>query len=159
MWTKRDLSLYGKIAIIKTFGISQLVFPLTNLPEPPKETTKRIEQNNFAFLWDHKPDNIKRIIMYKSYTLLKWNSDLNLELQTTEFLEEFTKLYKATISTTLRSFQYRFLHRVVKTNTFAYKIGVTNSPLCTFCEAQDESLLRLFYECPVTNLFLHDVCN
>ena len=67
MWTIRDLSLYGKITIIKTFGISQLVFPLTNLPAPPKETTKRIEQKNFAFLWDHKPDKIKRIIMYKSY--------------------------------------------------------------------------------------------
>ena len=32
----------------------------------------------------------------------------------------------------LQSFHFRTVHRIVATNTFLYRIGKTDSPLCTF---------------------------
>ena len=53
----------------------------------------------------------------------------------------------------LRNFQYKFLHRIVPTNSFLYKIHIKDSKLCTFCKNQDETIGHLFYECPITSGF------
>ena len=37
-------------------------------------------------------------------------------------------------------FQYRILNRYLTTNSFLHKIGPANSPLCTFCTQESESL-------------------
>ena len=35
-WITRDLSLFGKVQVIKTFALSQFVLPATVLAVPPK---------------------------------------------------------------------------------------------------------------------------
>ena len=370
VWSKRSLSLYGKIIIIKTFGMSQLVYSLSNLPSPPSEFLKQIERVNFSFVWDDKPDKIKRDVLYKPYeegglkmvniqlfneslklawikrllsekegtwkylvfyqfrilsilrrlffecnlsdddfidhfcasnvnsfwkdalqiwckrncrrplnnneisnqilwcntfirvqnkpvlyykwfesgcvylkdllnidghflsfdqfnekyhvgcnilmyygiisaipkewknilhtpvnaypisiypmykllnfpcvtrtfyrhfvsaipfdisnVLTKWSSDLNMQIDMDEFVSEFVKFSKATISTTLRSFKYRFLYRVLKTNTFAVTVGASNDPLCTFCGQHNETFFHLFWNCTTTQSFYQYVFN
>ena len=54
----------------------------------------------------------------------------------------------------LRNFQYKFLHRIVPTNVFLYKIRLKDTKLCTFCKSCDETVEHLFYDCPVTKNFL-----
>ena len=59
LWLQRDLSLKGKITVLKALAMSQLIFPLTMLNAPHWV----IEEANtifFKFLWDGKPDKIKR---------------------------------------------------------------------------------------------------
>jgi hypothetical protein len=370
VWSKRNLSLYGKIIIIKTFGNSQLVYPFSNLPSPSDEFLKQIERCNFSFIWDSKPDKIKRDVLYKPYgegglkmvniqlfneslklswikrllsnkegtwkylvfyqfkiidvlqelffkcnlsetdfllyyceanvnrfwknvlqtwckrncqsplnynkvcnqilwcntfirvqnrpvfyndwyqcgcvylkdllnvegdfmsfeqfvikyhincniltyygiisaipkewkhilriqgdrsiveedscvlykmlsstnitktfykhfvslipveintILTKWSSDLNMHITIDDFSSEFVKLSKATISTTLRSFKYRLLHRVLKTNSFAVLIGVADETSCTFCSQHDETFFHLFWSCTITQQFYQSV--
>ena len=43
------LTLMGKIAVIKNFALPKLIYPLTSLQNPSKETIKRIEQLMYAF--------------------------------------------------------------------------------------------------------------
>ena len=57
-WKKRDLSLLGKVQLIKTFALSQFVLPATFLVVPPNEI-KRIESMLYRFLWGGK-DRVKR---------------------------------------------------------------------------------------------------
>ena len=57
-WRKRDLSLLGKIQLIKTFALSQFVLPATLLVIPPT-VIKRIESMLYKFVWSGK-DKAKR---------------------------------------------------------------------------------------------------
>jgi hypothetical protein len=59
MWKRRDLSLKGKITVLKSLAISQLVFPLTML-SAPEEVIHEAESLMYDFLWDGKPERIKR---------------------------------------------------------------------------------------------------
>ena len=57
-WQSRKLTLYGKILIIKTVAISQLIFNLTVLTIPTKYITQ-INKIIYNFIWN-KTDRIKR---------------------------------------------------------------------------------------------------
>ena len=61
MWKKRELSLFGKILIIKTLAISKITFLLLNLL-PPNNIIKKIKTLLFNFIWG-KRDRIKRHIL------------------------------------------------------------------------------------------------
>ena len=58
-WKNRDLSLFGKVQIIKTFVVSQFVLPASLLVVPP-EITKKIETMLYEFLWGSR-DKVKRV--------------------------------------------------------------------------------------------------
>ena len=61
-WTKRDLTPFGKVTVIKTLVISKIVHILLALPSPSEKLFTKIEKMLFEFLWDGKPDPIKRKI-------------------------------------------------------------------------------------------------
>ena len=61
-WSKRDLTPFGKVTVIKTLVISRIVHILLALPSPSEKIFTRIEKMIFEFLWDGKPDKIKRSI-------------------------------------------------------------------------------------------------
>ena len=58
LWSKRNLSLFGKITVIKTYALSKIVFPATMLPTN-KEIIKKLASLFHRFLWG-KRDRIKR---------------------------------------------------------------------------------------------------
>ena len=59
-WNKRYLTPLGKITVIKTFLLSQLNHIFLALPNPTPELMKEINTILFKFLWDNKPDKLKR---------------------------------------------------------------------------------------------------
>ena len=60
IWGRRYLTLYGKVTVLNTFVISQLVYLLSVLPSPTKAMFVQIQKLIFGFLWCKKPDKIKR---------------------------------------------------------------------------------------------------
>ena len=70
-----------------------------------------------------------------------------------------SKPFLCTPSSKLRNFQFKFLHGKVATNTFLTKIGIKNDELCTFCRNETESLLHLFWSCPITTNFWSELKN
>ena len=64
IWARRNLSLLGKITIIKSYLQSQMVYQLSVLPSPPATFVNKAQKIMFKFLWNNKPDKIKRVIMY-----------------------------------------------------------------------------------------------
>ena len=71
-WSKRNLTLMGKINIIKTFGLSQFIYVMQGI-SLPKEVLDQINTIFFRFLWKKNFDNkrafekIKRKVLYSSY--------------------------------------------------------------------------------------------
>ena len=47
----------------------------------------------------------------------------------------------------LREFQYKVLNCIVFTNEKLFRFGITQSPLCTFCQKEDESIEHLLFSC------------
>ena len=58
----------GKIIILKSFAVSQLVYLFSVLPTPPKSFLKDLNTMFFKFIWDNKPDKVKRSTMYNTFS-------------------------------------------------------------------------------------------
>ena len=59
-WSKRDLTPFGKVTVIKSLVLSKIVHLLISLPSPSDQTIKEINKMLYSFLWDGKPDKMKR---------------------------------------------------------------------------------------------------
>ena len=57
----------GKITIIKSFALPKLIYALSSLQYPPKEIIREIEKIMYAFIWEGKPEKIKREILIQDY--------------------------------------------------------------------------------------------
>ena len=64
-WKQRDLTLMGKVQLIKTFVISKLIY-VSSLTPVPSWVFEELNKLIFDFLWNRK-DKIKRDIMYLNY--------------------------------------------------------------------------------------------
>ena len=62
-------------------------------------------------------------------------------------------------NTKIQYFQFRFLHRVLGVNDYLFKLNTVNSPLCSFCGAENETLEHLFWNCSFVRIFWNNVGN
>ena len=96
---------------------------------------------------------VKRIVE-RPHCITKWHSMFSSEFNWNRI---FFLPFKAVENSKIRYFQFRFLHRILGTNTFLHKIGYFDSPLCSFCKLHDETLSHLFYDCFIVKTFWHEV--
>ena len=70
-WWHRKQKLLGKFIVIKTFALPNFFYSLSVLSNPPNNTLPEI--NIFKFIWENKPDKIKR-----SRLKMPFNAGLNV---------------------------------------------------------------------------------
>ena len=58
-WNRRNISLLGRIQVVKSLALSKHF--LIALPTPEKEYMRKIDKRFYRFLWRSKPPKIKRI--------------------------------------------------------------------------------------------------
>ena len=85
MWSQRDLSIVGRINIIKTLALSKLVF-ICRVMNTPKEFSKEVNKITFDFIWNHKPAKIKKA------TLIKQKTDGGLDMKDFSLFDKALKL-------------------------------------------------------------------
>jgi len=83
-WSRRYLTIYGKVTVIKTLLVSQFVYLIIPLLTPPRETLNKIHADMYKFVWGGKPDKIKREVIN--------NTKLHGGLDMIDFKEFFTSL-------------------------------------------------------------------
>ena len=66
LWKQRDLTIYGKTLIIKTFGLSQLAH-VASVLHVPEFVIKEIEDLIYTFLWNGKQHKVKKKVIIQSY--------------------------------------------------------------------------------------------
>ena len=64
IWKSRGLTLYGKVLIIRSLGLSSLICSISSV-NVPKEIVSMVKDEMFRFLWKNKKDKIKRTSMYQ----------------------------------------------------------------------------------------------
>ena len=60
VWSKRRLTLPGKITVIKSLILSKFTHLFLALPNPPGDFQKLLERKLYKFLWNNGPDRISR---------------------------------------------------------------------------------------------------
>ena len=65
MWKMRNLTLYGKIVIIKSLVISQIVYAATVI-HVPEMLARKLEKMIYTFIWGAKREKIKRTVCINS---------------------------------------------------------------------------------------------
>ena len=66
-WHYRDLTYLGKITVIKSLALPIIIQSLTVLPNPPVHIFVELQRLLFGFLWNKKPDKIKRNVIINPY--------------------------------------------------------------------------------------------
>jgi len=72
-WSSRHLTISGRIAIVKNLALAKLVYSCSVL-NVPAEFVKEVNSSIFSFIWNFKPDKIKR----KTLIGLICNGGLNI---------------------------------------------------------------------------------
>ena len=85
VWSRRDLSIYGRINIVKTLALSKLVF-ICSVMETPKNFATEVNKIVFDFIWKQKPAKIKKT------TLIKKKSDGGLGMKDFVLFDKALKL-------------------------------------------------------------------
>ena len=66
-----------------------------------------------------------------------------------DFAIDWKKLYslafETTLNTELREIQYKILNLIIFINEKLHRFKMVDSPLCAFCNAEEESLAHLLY--------------
>lgn len=62
VWKQRDLTIYGKILLIKTYALSQILYLTSVLPVPEAFMIK-LDEIIFNFLWNGKAHKVKKSVI------------------------------------------------------------------------------------------------
>ena len=65
----------------------------------------------------------------------------------------YSSAFETTLDTKLREFQYKILNLIIFTNEKLCRFKMVDSPLCAFCNAEEESLEHLLYFCKASTFF------
>jgi hypothetical protein len=69
LWKRRDLSLKGKVIILKSLALSQLLYPMSNL-YLPKWVHDEVDKLFYNFLWNDSTPKIKRTSVIRDVKML-----------------------------------------------------------------------------------------
>ena len=67
LWKLRPLTPFGRITVIKALILSKFVHLFTTMPSPGNDFIKELSNIIFSYLWQNKPDKIKRTIVCQDY--------------------------------------------------------------------------------------------
>ena len=62
IWSSSHLTILGRIAIVKNLALAKLVYSCSLL-NVPVEFVKEVTRNIFSFIWNFKPDRLRRKTM------------------------------------------------------------------------------------------------
>ena len=68
-WQMRNLSVLGKITVVKTLALPKLNYLIMSIPNPPNVFCEDIQKMFFKFIWGNKPDKVKRSQLVQVYAL------------------------------------------------------------------------------------------
>ena len=66
MWSSRDLTIFGRVMLLKVLGLSQLVYSVPDLVVP-QGTADLVKTKLFKFLWRNKKKKRNTHDLYKYY--------------------------------------------------------------------------------------------
>ena len=87
----------------------------------------------------------------------KWDAAYASTEQVLDWKSIYSNAFRCAIDTKTREFQYKILNRIIPLNDFLFKIGKTDSPLCSFCHSAEENISHFFFHCPLVVNFWQSI--
>ena len=87
--------------------------------------------------------------------IAKWDISHNFDEDDWHVI--FNVPWKSVSETKLQYFQFKCIHRILPTNKLLFAMKKVDSPLCSFCKLDDESIEHLFWGCSFTSNFILEV--
>lgn len=78
-----------------------------------------------------------------------WQKDLLIQIEEQEWHTIVVNSYYMFSDSASKYFAYRLIHRLITTNVLRHKYDSTISPSCAFCNNAEESVIHLFWSCPI----------
>ena len=101
---------------------------------------------------------IKQIVSIPHKSQSKWLFDCNSQsVDYIDWRSSYSLAFLYTGKSKLRTFQFKFLHRRIATNSYLFKIGIASDNLCSFCKERNETILHLFWECTFVQAFWNEI--
>jgi hypothetical protein len=126
MWTQRDLSLIGKITILKSLAFSKIIYQC-GVISPPKKFIEHITDLAYKFIWNNKKDKVKRktiIADYQHGGLKMLDIESFVKAQRIIWIKRFLTPEKASWKALLNLGLEKFLGA----NTFKCSMSCTTKP-------------------------------
>ena len=79
--------------------------------------------------------------------LNKWKNDLDISFNLACQKNIFRNCFFSIQDNGLIWFQYKLIHRLIATNAYLYKIGLSETSFCRLCNEYEETLVHLFVLC------------
>ena len=111
---------------------------------PISDVTSKQMYNSVLCKKQIPPTAQQKITDKYSDTVINWKKVYSLPIRTK-------------LDSKLREFQYKILNNIVFTNDKLFHFGLSQSPNCTFCNEEPESLEHLLSRCKVSSEFWKEV--
>ena len=118
------------------------------MPIPPHNFNQCISIHNYNLTKKvYRSISEDRMLLHNKF--MKWKIELGAEYTDTlsDYNEAHNNIMKVTNVTKYRSFQYRLLQKGLTTNVHLFKWGIKETPQCTFCGKEEESVIHLLFTC------------
>jgi hypothetical protein len=136
-------------SIPKQWKVAIQTLNLDNTKSSIIEQIIKLRKPNKLLYLTHLKHNTKTINKSEN----KWNNIY----ENLEWPLIYMNPFRSTIDTKLRAFQYKFIKCILPANDFLLKCKIVNSSLCDLCNMHTETIMHLFWECPVSQAFWSDV--
>lgn len=91
------------------------------------------------------------------YRMNRWERKLGISIQMEYFLKYFQNIYKQTIATKYRDFQYRLIAGALVTNHKLWLWKIIDDESCSFCGNHIEDEVHLFFDCSKIRVLWEDL--
>jgi hypothetical protein len=89
----------------------------------------------------------------------KWNHLLNINLNNENWQIIFRICFFLVKDNSLIWFQYKIINHILGVRDYLYKIKIHQTNACRLCNNSPETLLHLFYQCPIVSSFWITITN
>jgi hypothetical protein len=148
-----EITLQHAVAIPKTWKtqIRNQGKKLDNIKHPVLNKIQKLAKpNRYAYT-----NLITKIVTNPTISQGKWTEYLETNIESDTWENIFLIPYLCTQETKLRAMQFNILHCVLPTNAFLFRAKLKNTPNCSFCHIQKETIEHLFWDCiKIKNIWL-----
>ena len=113
---------------------------------PMEKLSSKELYNNFVQKVVKAPTSQATIQRALNVESLPWNSIYNLSRA-------------VSIDSYSRIFQYKILNNILYLNLSLHRMGLSDSPLCSYCHAENETTQHLFFDCTTAKVLWSDIQN
>ncbi len=124
-------------------------FPITQ--QDLFSRAREVETRHAKFFYDVQ---MEKLPLETPAAVLKWQQDFP---GTQLFWPRIFGAAKKLVPVKLKSFHFRFVHRLISCPQFQYNMGFSQSNTCTFCEAQVGTYAHTFWYCSKIRKFWNSV--